>query len=190
MADAHAIGLTDDQIAARRAAIIAADPTAVAGDLLAKYTDLAAASRELGNVLLFPPNFAPGFSISGSPGLAPQDGVGNSMVQVFNTTATFQLSNPLTQTKPIELRPRRIDLPGDWTIDISPVQVTLDPGEIVTITVGVLSGSPVLQGITPRLAVEGYIDNQLIGGMVFDIVVPRYDPRAGTYWIALPILHR
>ncbi|MEP7359342.1 MAG: hypothetical protein ABI847_18970, partial [Anaerolineales bacterium] len=190
IADAQALGWTNEEIEDYRQSIIAADPATVAGDLLTKYTEAAAISRELGNVLLHPQNFNPGFSITGSPGLAPQGGGDNSMVQLFNSTATFQLSNPLTQTAQIDLRPRRIDLPGDWTIDVSPAQVTLDPGEIVTVTVGVLTGSPAPQGIRPRLAVEGYAGSQLLGGMVFDIVIPRYDPLAGVYHLALPLTRR
>jgi hypothetical protein len=39
-----------------------------------------------------------------------------------------------------------------------------------------IDGSPVPQGSVPRVAVEGYANSQLPGGVVVDVVVPDYVP--------------
>jgi hypothetical protein len=83
-----------------------------------------------------------------------------------------------------------VDLPADWTIDISPAQITLAPGQVTTVTVGVLTASPVPQGGVSRVAVEGYVGAQLIGGVVIDILAPNYDPIVGQPLIFLPGLWR
>ena len=61
IADAKLIGWTDADIEAYRQAIIAANPKDVAGNLLTKYSAEASASRTLGNALLHPPIFDPGY---------------------------------------------------------------------------------------------------------------------------------
>jgi hypothetical protein len=50
------------------------------------------------------------------------------------------------------------------------------PGQMTTITVNILTGSPVPQGSVPRVAVEGYANSQLPGGVMVDVVVPDYVP--------------
>jgi hypothetical protein len=189
IAEAKLIGWTDADIEAFRLAIIAANPNDVAGNLLVKYTDEASASRALGNALLHPPNFNPSFSVSGSAGYRLNT-AGNTMVQVYNTVTTIQLSNPLTQTAQIDLSARRIDLPADWTVDVSPNQISLEPGEQITVTVSVIAGSPVPQGSTPRMAVEGYVGSQLLGGVVIDIKMPNYAPFDGKLHVYLPMLSK
>jgi hypothetical protein len=112
------------------------------------------------------------------------------MAQIDNSVITLQVSNPLTQTAQIDLQARRIDLPADWIVSVSPAQVTLAPGEVTTITVTVLTGSLVPQGAIPRVAVEGYVGDQLIGGVVIEIIVPRYVLFDGRRHIFLPSLER
>ena len=68
IADAKLIGWTDADIEAYRLSIIAANPKDVAGNLLTKYSAEASASWTLGNALLHPPIFDPGFHVGGSAG--------------------------------------------------------------------------------------------------------------------------
>jgi len=181
IAAAKLVGLTDDDIEAYRQATIAADPNEIAGDLMTIYYDEALVSRNLGNALLYPYGFAPGLTVGGSAGLLQATAVltnptGNTLAQIYNTSTTIQVGNPLTQTTAIDLRARRIDLPADWAVDVSPSQVTLAPREVATVTVSVLPGSPAPQGNVPRIAVEGYVGSQLLGGVAVDVVVPNYIP--------------
>jgi hypothetical protein len=191
IADAKLIGWTDAQIEVYRLAIIAANPADVAGNLLEKYSNEASVSRELGNALLHPPIFNSSIHVSGGAGHLPEANAGgNTMAQIYNTVATIQLANPLTLTTPIEVRTRKIDLPADWSVDVSPSAITLAPGQQVTVTVTVTAGSPIPQGSTPRVAIEGYAGSQLLGGMVIDIMVPKYMPFDGKLNVYLPLLRK
>jgi len=189
IADAQLVGLTDADIEEFRQGIIAAKPDDLAGNLLNIYTGEAALSRELGYSLLNPSAYEPGISISGGAGLRPTTATSNTLAQINNLVETLQLGNPLTTTALIEVRTRRIDLPADWMVSVSPAQVSLAPGEQTTVTVTVAPGSLVPQGNVSRVAVEGYAGNQLLGGVVVDIVVPRYVPFA-PYHVYLPEVRR
>jgi hypothetical protein len=190
IADAHLIGLSDAEIEEFRQGVIAADPATLAGSVLDIYTNEAAISRELGNALLQSYSFSPGLSVSGSAGLGPSVVISNTLAQIDNAVSTLQVGNPLTQTAVIDLHPRRIDLPADWTVSVSPEQVTLGPGEEATVTVSVLTGSLVPQGSLPRVAVEGYAGSQLLGGVVVEIVVPNYVFFDGNMRLYLPLLKK
>ena len=94
-----------------------------------------------------------------------------------------------TTTAQIDVRTRRIDLPADWMVSVSPAQVSLAPGAQTTVTVTVAPGSLVPQGTIPRLAVEGYVGSLLLGGVAIDIVVPQYVAFA-PYHTYLPLVSR
>ena len=183
------IGLSDADIEDYRQGIIAANPNDIAGNLLAIYTGEAAISRELGRSLLNPSAYEPGLSITGGSGLKASTASGNTLAQINNLVETLQLGNPLTTTALIDIRTRRIDLPADWMVSVSPAQISLAPGEQTTVTVTVAPGSLVPQGSIPRVAVEGYAGSQLLGGVAIDIVVPRYVAFA-PYHVYLPLVQR
>jgi hypothetical protein len=179
LANAKLVGLSDADIEAYRQEIIAADPNDLAGNILDMYSNEAFVSRNLGNALLHPHAFAPGFSVGGSAGLRPTvalTATGNTLAQINNIATTVPLSNSLPTTATISVLARRIDLPADWAVDVSPAQVTLAPNQLTTVTVSILTGSPAPQGSVPRVAVEGYANSQLLGGVVVDVIVPNYMP--------------
>lgn len=191
IADAHTIGLTDADIEVIRQSIITAKPEDLAGDLIPKMQQLRDQFYLLGGVLTHPEVFSPGYSVSGSAGLVFQpQATGNSLTQVYNSITTIQLANPLTQTTQINVNARRIDLPADWAVDVSPAQVTLKAGEQTTVTVSAIAGSPLPQGSLPRVAVEGYAGSQLLGGVVVDVMVPYYAPFDGKLRMYLPVVNR
>jgi hypothetical protein len=187
---AHLLGMTDADIEAYRQGIIAADPNDLTGNLLDFYTDEAAISRDLGYALLDNYNFRPRSSVGGSPGLLAPTADGNTLAHIDNSVVTLQVGNPLTQTALIDLEIRRIDLPADWTASVSPAQVSLAPGEETTVTVTVLTGSLVPQGAMPRVAVEGYVGDQLLGGVVVEIIVPRYVFFDGNVRLYMPLVEK
>jgi hypothetical protein len=188
-ADAHAVGLTDADIDSLRQRILAANPQDLAGDLIPKMQDLRDQFYLLGGALLNPDVFFPVFSVSGSAGLRPLTAYGNTMAQVYDTSTTIQLSNPLTQTTQINVTARRIDLPAEWAVDVSPTQITLGVGQQTTVTVSIIAGTPVPQGSLPRVAVEGYAGSRLLGGVVVDIMVPKYTPFDGKLHLYLPMVN-
>jgi hypothetical protein len=114
------------------------------------------------------------------------------MVQLFNTTETVQVANPVTATSSItvDLSARRIDLPADWTVSVSPAQVILAPGAQTTVTVEIAAGAPLPQGSLPRVAVEGYVGSRLLGGVVVEVLVPNYVFFDGHLHIYLPLVQR
>jgi len=187
-ADAHQAGKTEDDIEAMRQEIIATHPVDIAGDLISIYTGEAATARQTGNAILNPAVFNPGYSVGGSAGLSPTATTGNVMAQVYNTTETIQLRNPLTQTQAIAVQARRIDLPADWSVQVSPSQPSLLPGQQITVTVTILAGSPVPQGSVPRVAIEGFAGSKLLGGVVIDVVVPQYMPFDGKLHVYMPVI--
>jgi hypothetical protein len=54
--------------------------------------------------------------------------------------------------------------------------------------VTVSEGSAIPQGIQPRLAVEGYANGQLIGGVVLDVLVPNQAFFDGNLRVYLPFV--
>jgi hypothetical protein len=191
VSDMRAFGYTDDEIEALRQDIIHTDPNLLAGDFISYMQTFSYDLYQMGEALLHPEVFASGFSVTGSAGLlAPQTvtQTGNSMAQMFNSESTFLLSNPLSTTSIINLKPRRIDLPADWMINVSPASATLAPSETITVTVTVMPGSAIPQGSTPQVAVEGYVGSQLLGGVAIDVVVPYYEP--GFLRVFLPLVKK
>lgn len=174
IADAHLLGLTDADIETYRQGIVAANPSDISGNLLTLFNGEAAISRELGRAMLGSSAYEGGISISGSPGLKPSATTSNSLAQINTIEDSFALGNPLTTTAMIDLRARRIDLPADWMVIVTPAQASLAPGEQTTVTVSIVPGSPTPQGTIPRLAVEGYVGGLLLGGVAINIVVPAY----------------
>ena len=126
-------------------------------------------------------------SISGSSGLKAVAANGNTLAQLNNLVETLPIGNPLAQAALIDVRIRRINLPADWTVAVSPAQVMLAPGEQTTVTVTVAPGAPAPQNSVPRVAVEGYANNQLLGGVAIDVVIPGYAPFARTH-LYLPLV--
>lgn len=185
--DAHAVGLTNDDIEAIRQSILASNPADLAGDLIPRMLDIADQFASLGYILQHPNAFAPFLAVGGSAGFMAQAAPTNSMAQVFNSSSTFLLANPLAQQAQITLKVRRLDLPADWAVIVSPAQVSLDPSQQVTVTVNVLAGEPLPQGSRPRVAVEAYAGSQLLGGVVIDVVVPEYHPFDGFLHVYAPV---
>ena len=100
----------------------------------------------------------------------------------------FQIGNPLAETATVELRVRRLDLPPDWMVTVSPAAVELGPGEEVTGLLGIRPGLAAVQGTQPRVAVEGYVDGELIGGVVTEVMVPRHVLGGPKQKVYLPLV--
>lgn len=189
--DAHTLGLSDVDIESIRQSIITANPADLAGDVIANMKEISASFLTLGKVLTNPQAFAPGISVSGGAApIRPQAPTGNTMVQIYDTVTTVQVGNTTGVTATIDLSARPIDLPADWTVQVSPAQVTLPEGGQITATVSIIAGSPVLQGSRLRVAVEGHITGQLLGGVVVDVLAPYYRPFDGKLHIYFPsVMH-
>jgi hypothetical protein len=97
------------------------------------------------------------------------------------------IRNPQNSTATVQLDVRPVDLPSGWGASITPITATLSAGQVMTATLTVNPTSASVQGMHPRLAVEGYINGQLIGGVVQDVLVPDYRPFDGKLRVYLPL---
>ncbi|MDP2989782.1 MAG: Ig-like domain-containing protein [Kiritimatiellota bacterium] len=190
--DAKQVGLTDADIEAIRQDTLATDPASVAGSYLAKLADESAKARSLGNTLLNPWDFGGGLSIGVSAGQAGNRVTANSnnLARVYETVSSIQVGNPLTQTATINMNVRRVDLPSDWMVTTTPVSVTLPAGGQTTVNVAIEPGSATVQNTRPRVAVEAYANNQLLGGVVLDVAVPQAVQFDGKLRVYVPAAYK
>ncbi|MBN1657177.1 MAG: Ig-like domain-containing protein [Anaerolineae bacterium] len=183
---AHSIGLSDEEIEAIRQARVAADPAELAGSIMTRLAEIADALRPLGQVLMDPPNFAQGtITDRGNTFLGS-----TNLARIFVSQSPFRIANPLEEAATIDLRVRSLDLPPDWMVSVSPASVDLEPGEEVTGLLTIRPGLAAVQGTQPRVAVEGYIDDELIGGVVTEIMVPRHVAGEPGRKVYLPLVLR
>lgn len=183
VAAAHLLGMSDQEIEAARQLKIAADPSLEEGSLKAYLGDLADTYRLIGQVLASAPSFpsnAASISLAASSNLA----------RVYETTASVAIRNPLSHTATVELRMRRIDVPLDWLVSVWPTEATLAPSAQLTATVSILAGAPTVQGTQPRVALEGYVDGNLLSGVVLDVLVPEQAFFDGKLRVYLPLTIR
>jgi hypothetical protein len=183
---ARSIGLSDGEIETIRQTRIAADPAEVAGSVVTRLAEIAADLRLLGPVLMNPPNFDETDSGMVAGAAAPS----TSLARIFVSQTPFQIGNPLPTAAIVDLRVRRLDVPADWMVSVSPTSVDLAAGEVVTGLITIRPGLPAVQGAQPRVAVEGYIDDQLIGGVVVEIMVPRHVAAGRKQQVYLPLALR
>lgn len=175
---AHLLGYSDAEIEARRQSIINRDPLDFEGSSSQRINELIEYMRELGRALLFPPTF--GGRVGGSAGLLlaagieppPDVPITNNLARVFEVTSTLQIANPETITATIDLRIVPVDLPAGWTAAVVPQQLILGAGAQTEVQVRITPLGPAVQGTSTRVAVEGYIGSELLGGVLVETLVP------------------
>ena len=64
------------------------------------------------------------------------------------------------------------------------------PGQTITVTVTILTGTPLPQNSLPSIAVEGWVGSKLVGGVVIQLDVPQYMPFDGTAKIFIPVVRK
>lgn len=192
IAAAHAVGLDDATIEQIRQELVSLDPQELAGPFVDRLRDTEAALRGMGQYLVEPVNFPdePGRETAGSPllGGAGTGQAASNLARIYAHTSTIQIGNPLDHEATIDLRARRISMPSEWAVELSSASVTLAPGEEATITVHISATTPSPQGSMPEVAVEGYADGQLLGGVVVALLVPKSVPFGVVPGAGPPIL--
>ena len=101
-----------------------------------------------------------------------------NLVWAHGGTYTFKVGNPLSHVATIELRVRRISLPPDWIVNLSRTRLTLDAGKEVDMRANVIAVSPAVPGSRYEVAIEGYLDKDLIGGVLLGVPAPEVVPFA------------
>lgn len=176
LAVARRIGLDDAAIERIRQAQLAVEPASLAKSYRERVADAEAAFRALRSYFEAPLNFPSERGATAAlPGSAAEHPVAD-LARIYDQTATFKLENPLDTTAVIELRVRPISLPAGWPVVVSPSSVTLEPGEQTMISVTVSPSGPTPQGAIVRVGVEGFVGQELLGGVVIGLVVPEDVP--------------
>jgi hypothetical protein len=169
-------GFTAEDLEAFKAERLAMTAAEMAGPRLATLRQAVTTYRQVGQTLETGDNFGGSmpFTSYGVTGGLVAAGTPSVLVRVHETRSTFKIGNPLATTETIELRVRPIDLPPDWTVSVEPASVVLAPGAVADGVVTVSPGTAVPQGSVHRVAVEGWVGSQFIGGVVTDVAAPRY----------------
>jgi len=84
----------------------------------------------------------------------------------------FQVGNPKITPEILNLLVRPVDIPIGWTYNLSNPAPLLDPGETMTVTLTLQPDAPMLENTQVRLAVEGFINGEFIGGILYNQVIP------------------
>ena len=103
---------------------------------------------------------------------------------------TFEVGNPTMVTDTVKLIVRTGDMPPQWSYALDRDELELGPGEVTTVTLTVDTGLlPVLADETIYFGVEGFIDEEFIGGVMFENRIP-VNPNAEPSPIYLPYITR
>jgi hypothetical protein len=96
--------------------------------------------------------------------------------QVGGKEWTFGVGNPTGETKTVQLDVKVVGLPPEWDVDLGWDEAELEPGEVLSNTLSVESPSQASAqgyslapaGDVQSLAVECFIDDKLLGGVLFE----------------------
>lgn len=100
-------------------------------------------------------------------------------------TAEFTVGNPKGSEKTVELRVRPVDMPSHWSYSLSDPRPRLAAGASKTVNLTIDTGEKLIENTTARIAIEGYIDDEIVGGVVVKRTTPLYtassdDPLPGV----------
>jgi hypothetical protein len=105
----------------------------------------------------------------------PNDAASTSTAAFWKTgpmRASFTVGNPADTEKTVELLVRPVDVPLNWTYRLDNPAPTLGAGETTTVTLTIDPSDIMLEDTMVRLAVEGFVDGEYIGGILFKRVAP------------------
>lgn len=97
-------------------------------------------------------------------------------VFVDNQTFSFEVGQPFAEQKTVDLVVRPVSLPLGWTYDLSQHSITLGAGEIAEVDLTLFPSGHMLEGDLVQVTVEGYVDDELIGGLLLEHLVPSLTP--------------
>jgi hypothetical protein len=86
---------------------------------------------------------------------------------------SFMVANPTDSEATVNLTVRPVNLPVNWSYRLDNPAPVLDAGEAATVTLTLSPGDvPMVEGTQIQAAVEGYIDGDYIGGILFERWAP------------------
>lgn len=178
---AHALGLSDDDIEATRQELLNTSPDDLAGTFVTKLANAETAFREMGDYLIAPVNFSDEVDPTSSDDTALVAGVAaaeddSNLARIYNHTSMIQVGNPLDHATTVDLRVRRLSMPMEWPVELSPASIVLGPGEEATVTITISATTPWPEGTRTEVAIEGIAEGKLLGGVVVALLVPKSVP--------------
>lgn len=103
---------------------------------------------------------------------------------------TFEVGNPTTITDTVELEIRAGGLPVQWSVSLDKSVFELGPNETTSVTIRVDTGDlPVVVDDTIYFGVEGLMNGEFIGGVMFEHRVP-VNPAADPRPAYLPFIYQ
>jgi hypothetical protein len=113
-------------------------------------------------------------------------------------TFSFTVGNPTDSENTVDLRMRPINVPVGWSYSLDKNNPTLAAGATTEVELTITPGDQrVVEGTEVRVAVEGFIDGEYIGGILFgewvpgqDLVVKPDAPEADLSSVYLPLIQR
>jgi len=107
--------------------------------------------------------------------------------QVAGYQIPFALGNPTEISRTVTLVIRPVDMPLQWQASLSQAAVKLGAGQQTEVALMLDPGDqPVLKDVDVQVAVEGYLDGELIGG----VLVRQWVPGEVGYKVYLPVIQR
>jgi hypothetical protein len=184
VSDLKAVGLTDERIEALRQSMLTSDPGTMAFSTRALLSERIVIFRELAGVLIqWQPSQVPGATMAVSSDTF-------NLAMVGEAVDTIEVGNPRSSAAVIDLRVRRLGMPADWVVSVTPDQLTLNPGEHRTVTVRISPTMPVAQNTVGRAAVEAYVGTELLGGVQLEVPITYYVTPSDRLNVYLPQLRR
>jgi hypothetical protein len=102
----------------------------------------------------------------------------------------FVVGHPFAQEETVDLIIRPVSLPMDWSARLDQERVTLGQGETMSNTLTLVPGDRVPEGDTVEIAVEGYVDGDYVGGILFTYNAPMVTQLRSAANIFLPLVLR
>lgn len=97
----------------------------------------------------------------------------------------FTVSHQFETTKTVNLKIRAVSLPMDWSVRLDQDDVSLGPDESISNTLTLIPGESVPEASTVQASVEGYVDGEYIGGILFSYEAPMISQPRQDVGIAL-----
>lgn len=106
-------------------------------------------------------------------------------------TSSFVVANPTDSTATVNLLVRPAGLPINWSYSLDHANPELAAGATTTVTLNLSPGdAPVIEDAEVRVAVEGYINGELVGGVLVQQRIPAVPATEPTRRVYLPLIVR
>jgi hypothetical protein len=99
----------------------------------------------------------------------------------------FDVGHPFNNVRDVELVVKPVNLPLNWTYTLSSNSFTVDSEEVAEATLTLYPGNEMLEGDLVQVMVEGYVDGELVGGILMEHNTPHLTPLSDLY---LPMIMR